>query len=529
MRGFSLFAPVIGTVLILIAVATSASYAQNEQQKMSEIMQVRMNTTTTVLPDYMKWDAISTLTAVIRDMTYNNLRIGTGSDFWTAYRKLVGDAIETALGTKDFPSKIDVQGAEINYYVQGNLANEIELKSGDRIVIWADPEKTKDVNFTVQVRQKGGAVTLSTVLRLFDSNVAIPVFLPKEDIEANVEKIKDEAKKVHFLLGFFDAGAPEISVDGVQKPMTNCSGSLDTNSPAESVYPCLVNGLTMDNAANDVLKDWITQHVGVSNVESVRIVSHDPTTRDGIPWYRLICLRKDDKYACVVKEEKSAPYMQVNSVTAELNMKYDQICAPDGSVTPTVIVSLDFNKDEPKVAGGTLKGAKWDNQICKSGLVQGQTKGCSPGLYKYGSEGNADALFACETNCIKMSHNLLDPWDCDEICRENNSYYAIVNGIKKPIRTGECVQHSSAYIEYCVSDENIIAKLKEKLNCSICGGGNKCKSLCDYLKNELGSSVLFDGKPGVSGGPALLDVTVFDITSNSVDGFACVTENTCQG
>ena len=396
MRGFSIFAPVLGSVLVVVAVITAASIHQGEVYRANQLASMQAKIYLSSLPDYVKWDDISYVITFLRPWFYEHFNYVASTRFGEGEKKKLADVIVTAIGDEsDNRSWIVAGPIEFRTYLKGegpgtdDLAEAMDVVTEDeKIVISVEDERDKIPTLVVEVRDRANPSAVETIeMKLFEGKVTIPVFYPAKKVIETTENVTEAAKNVYLISGFLDEDAPAVEVGDDSGKIAQADLPIDTGTvidpfhPARSRYNPFAGDTDEARAYGDghyvmeALREWIRKidpDVEVTGVEST-----EKEGRDGIPYIRLICIRGDlarvlsnekADVVCVEAEEEigdgyevkggKAKYARVTSATVDLQITAESTCAPGGKVRANVTVDLTFGKDKTITANAEISNGQ---------------------------------------------------------------------------------------------------------------------------------------------------------------------------
>ncbi len=530
MRGFSIFSPVLGTILLAIAVIFAAQVTMQEHQKEVEISNFAHVATVTSVPNFAKWDSIYFFISEVRSAIYlpSTATGFVGGDL----KKTVTDLLPEAVGIKKFATWKTFGGSEYRYFVEnyGNFGKTVSVHPGsDRVIvsIRADAKDTPD--FVVQLGANEKPYD-TTTMKLFSSDFNFVIFYPYGEFYKTLGNIESSASYHNFWAGLFEAKdvsqwAPLVKISKqpgvggsgvtVVKNLKITTGVTSWQEPAAAAISPWVDSKKAATLygtpayIRDALAEWIKK-ISDGNAWLENIISTDTEGKDGIKYFRLACLVGDlaealtngespvicgkvdssNKKYYELKNLDRVPYASIREINAVLGLRAPSKCAPDGSVVTSAYVTLDFGNGDAKAPTAELnKGifglpsggnSGQETATCQSYTCNCNSNGdCDSGYTRPDKSAFEAAKDECVARCEEDTKGFLGRDDClsDGICTfsyQTKDDEVYVNGEDVP---SGCTPYSCGSIKDPDSGESITIC---KYICNVSGDIEPYEDVEDY-------------------------------------------------
>ena len=447
MKGFSIFAPVLGVILLLIAVAVSASITKQEEQARADMYEIRGKIHLTTLPEALKWDAVSGYIVVLRNWFYSSYIHSYRSLLTAPPKEDIAKTLLSFIGTDSDADWWELGSLKYRYYTENKakeLADMMEVETdADKLIINIKKNIVKTPKLIIEIQTPRSAEKVITPI--FDSDVSFAIFYPVEKIDKKIEQIDRKAKSTYFIAGFVHAGDPAVKIGGLKRNLgIKMGGTPDPYHPAmSSFYPWASHKNKAEVYADlDAVRNALGEWLKGQGAALLQIIGKEVEVKKGLPYYRLICatgtlaeVLTDGKasIACKrlergmgydefheIKDGEHTYYVKIKKVTADVEIRVGSDCAPSKSVPARTKITLDFSGKESVPSRSEIRAQRLDKGIVsghvpviKKEVPCGENKTCT--VYDWAAT-FAAARSECIGACTSTSRGYLDVQRCSTIC-----------------------------------------------------------------------------------------------------------------
>lgn len=574
MRGFSLFAPMLGTILVLVALSTAAFMWQQESKVRSEIDVMEAKVLLNAMPEQLKWDAISTYVLALRQWFYRSYVHSLGAMSHPP-KDDIAKTMLSYIGTDSDSPWFQLGNIKYRYYVENDATKisrimDVRVPDNEKVYIEIDPSRGTPPLFNIEMNTgaSGGVEQIRTWL--FDSKTGFPVYYPVKEIDDKIKGIQNTARSTYFIAGILpeskNQGNRAVAVvGGVVDPIGKYDTPNDLLKPAKDAYSLWpekkedAKEFGKSGMIFNALERWLNSQ----GAELIQINRVDVEAEEGIPYYRLICVKGDlaelitgKADPVCVKVEKGeepyelegdkVPYAKIKSVEAEFVVTAASHCAPSAHSTVRARVSaeLSFGGSESVPSSGEVEKANRNNDVVEGYVtVNSSSDGaccpsgstCPPYSLKYVCDmdtAKETAIENCAKQCETKSNYFLSYDECEEFCVSKMN---IPSNNSKCGATPDCGEVTWEY-----TMKELAEKVLKKIENEVSGdsNGNKDEKAKYLLKLFTDKALKEDEdiyRPEVDS-IALLSVTVLnptasggsiDIDSTGAEVKVCVTSDGC--
>jgi len=130
---------VLGAILLLIAVAVSASITKQEEQARADMYEIRGKIHLTTLPEALKWDAVSGYIVVLRNWFYSSYIHSYRSLLTAPPKEDIAKTLLSFIGTDSDADWWELGSLKYRYYTENKakeLADMMEVETdADKLII----------------------------------------------------------------------------------------------------------------------------------------------------------------------------------------------------------------------------------------------------------------------------------------------------------------------------------------------------------------------------------------------------------